>query len=50
MKLFREEKKWVTDYENLRQNLEDFEVIMEFEKAGEIDQFEAKRDQNQPWL
>ena len=36
MKLFREEKKWVTDFENLRQNLEDLEVLMEFEKAGEI--------------
>ena len=41
MKLFREEKKWVTDFENVRQNLEDLEVLMEFEKAGEIESAEV---------
>lgn len=41
MKLFREEKKWVTDFENLRQHLEDLEVLMEFEKAGEIESDEV---------
>tara|TARA_X000000950_G_scaffold116808_2_gene146507 strand:+ start:351 stop:1295 length:945 start_codon:yes stop_codon:yes gene_type:complete len=41
MKLFREGKKWVTDFENLRQHLEDLEVLMEFEKAGEIESAEV---------
>ena len=36
MKIFREEKKWVEDYEALEQQLDDLEVLMEFEKAGEI--------------
>jgi len=41
MKLFREEKKLVTDFENVRQHLEDLEVLMEFEKAGEIESAEV---------
>jgi len=42
MKIFREEKKWVEEYETLQQQLEDLEVLMEFEKAGEIDSVEVE--------
>ncbi len=46
MKMFREEKKWVDDYESLQQQLDDLEVLMEFEKAGEVESAEVEAHHN----
>ena len=35
MKQLRNLKKWVTDYQNIRQKTEEIEVLMEFEKSGD---------------
>jgi len=36
MKQLRNLKKWVTDYKLIENKIEDFEVLLEFEKTGEI--------------
>tara|TARA_Y100000992_G_scaffold297659_1_gene261565 strand:- start:3 stop:944 length:942 start_codon:yes stop_codon:yes gene_type:complete len=36
MKQLRNLKKWVIDYKNIEKQLEDLEVLMEFEKTGEV--------------
>jgi len=46
MKMFREEKKWVDDYESLQQQLDDLEVLMEFEKSGEVESAEVEAHHN----
>ncbi len=37
MKQMRSLKKWVTDYEFIKQGTDDLEVLMEFEKSGDAD-------------
>lgn len=46
MKHFRAEKKWIEDYEDLIQRLDDLEVLLEFEKAGEIEAAEVTAHHN----
>jgi len=42
MKQLRTVKKWVIDYELIQQENEDLEVLMEFEKSGDVDTEEVK--------
>ena len=42
MKQLRTLKKWVIDYELIQQGNEDLEVLMEFEKSGDVDTEEVK--------
>ena len=37
MKQMRSLKKWVIDYEFIKQGTDDLEVLMEFEKSGDAD-------------
>ena len=37
MKQMRSLKKWVSDYEFIKQGTDDLEVLMEFEKSGDAD-------------
>ena len=37
MKQLRELKKWVSDYNFIKQGIEDLEVLMEFEKSGDTE-------------
>ena len=43
MKQLRTLKKWVIDYELIQQGNEDLEVLMEFEKSGDADTEEVKK-------
>ena len=41
MKELRSLKKWVSDYENAKQHLDDLEVLFDFYKEGEVDENEV---------
>jgi peptide chain release factor 2 len=47
MREIRNLKKWVDDYENIRQKQEDLSVLLEFQKAGEITVTEVEDHFNQ---
>ena len=36
MKQLRNLKKWVTDYNLINQKVEELEILMEFQKSGEV--------------
>jgi peptide chain release factor 2 len=44
MKQLRNLKKWVTDYQNIKQKAEEIEVLMEFEKSGDASPEEEFRN------
>ena len=41
MKQLRTLKKWVSDYEIIKQGIDDLEVLMEFEKSGDAEAVEV---------
>jgi peptide chain release factor 2 len=43
MRELRSTKQWIIDYEKAAQLVEDFEVLLEFFKSGEVDEAELKR-------
>ena len=47
MKQLRNLKKWVTDYQNIRQKAEEIEVLMEFEKSGDASPEEVQAVHNE---
>ena len=47
MKQLRTLKKWVSDYEIIKQGIDDLEVLMEFEKSGDAEAvFDGIRDRH----
>ncbi len=46
MKQLRSLKKWVSDYNEAQQLTEDLEVLLEFYKAGEIEEAELASNHN----
>ena len=47
MKQLQNLKKWVTDYQNIRQKAEEIEVLMEFEKSGDASPEEVQAVHNE---
>ena len=47
MKQLRNLKKWVTDYQNIKQKAEEIEVLMEFEKSGDASPEEVQAVHNE---
>ena len=44
MREIRNLKKWVEDYETLRSKQQDLEVLIEFQKAGEVSEGEVDKN------
>ena len=47
MKQLRNLKKWVTDYNLINQKVEELEILMEFQKSGEIQSEEVLYEHDQ---